>query len=238
VTESPQQSNEPGNSIPAGNRVGGRRWQIGLRTVFLLVAAIAVWLTYFINRRENASLAARIETMVPLAAHELVVDDPTQIAVVKLDPTQIAVVKLEEHWAEENRWEIHLPDRTYRLCLATRGINEDGLAPIMKSSPLAAGRHLLALDQQLDKDVWHITTLRDEASLISLEETKEWSAGSGIVGGGYYSQSEQLAPDRPLILYRRRFMRPPGNGPMTSSVATTDGVLLWIEPAQEPKTKP
>jgi hypothetical protein len=218
VTESPQQSNEPGNSIPAGNQVGRRRWQIGLRTVFLLVAAISVWMTYFINRRENASLEARIKTMVPLA-HELVVDEPNQIA----------VVKLEEHWFDENRWEIYLPDGTYRLCLATRGINEDGLTPIMNSAPLAAGRHHLALEQQLDKDVWHITALGDEARLIALEETKDWSAGSGSIGGGQYSQSEQLAPDQPLILYRRRFMRPPGNGPMTSSVATTDGILLWIE---------
>jgi hypothetical protein len=227
VTEDPQQSNEPGNSIPAGNRVGRRRWQIGLRTVFLLVAAIAVWMTYFMNRRENAALEARIKTMVPLA-HELVVDDPKQIA----------VVKLEEHWFDENRWEIYLPDGAYRLCLATRGINEHGLTPIMKSAPLAAGRHQLALEQQLDKDVWHVVALGDEARLIALEETKDWSAGSGSIGGGQYSQSEQLARDQPLILYRRRFMRPPANGPMTSSAATTDGILLWIEPSGGPHARP
>jgi hypothetical protein len=58
------------------------------------------------------------------------------------------------------------------------------------------------------------------------------------MGGGQYSQSEQLAPDQPLILYRRRFMRPPGNGPITSSVATTDGILLWIERSGGPNARP
>ena len=120
------QSNDPGASTQPSDGARPSRWQFGLRTVFLLMAAIAVWMTYFINRRENALLEQRIKAMVPLA-HELVIDDPGRVAVVKLD----------EKWYDENRWEIYLPPGAYRLCLATRGINDSGLAQVMKTAPIA-----------------------------------------------------------------------------------------------------
>ena len=62
------------------------------------MAAIAVWMTCFLNRRQNARLEARIQALLPLV-HELVIDDPAKIA----------VVKLEEYWYDENRWEVYLP---------------------------------------------------------------------------------------------------------------------------------
>ena len=216
-----------GSSIPAVKEQGRRRWQIGLRTLFLLIAAIAVWMTYFLNRRDNASLEARIKAMVPLA-HELIVDDPKRIAVVKLD----------EHWFDENRWEIYLPDGQYRLSLATRGISDAGLASVAKSTPIASGRHHLALEQRLDKDFWRISALWDGTELIAVDEPKVWNAGSGWIGGGEYSLSEQLPPDKPAVLYRRRFMGPSGNGQATSANASTEGILIWIERTAGTKAKP
>ncbi len=121
---------EPDGGTPAMGPPGRRRWQVGLRTLFLLMAAIAVWMGYSVNLRDNAALRARIEAMIPIA-HELVIDDDAKIAVVKMEP----------YWYDENRWEIHLPDGSYRLCIATRGVDENGFAPVKKSAAIGAGRH-------------------------------------------------------------------------------------------------
>ena len=87
--------------------------------------------------------------MIAPLAHELIVDNPKQIA----------IVKLEEYWFDDNRWEIYLPDGRYRLCLATRGIDDDrfGFPVVVKTTSLTSGRHHLALEQKLDKDTWRIT---------------------------------------------------------------------------------
>jgi hypothetical protein len=222
------QSNEPGDSIPVVKRPGRRRWQVGLRTLFLLMAAIAVWMAYFINRRHNAALAARIEAMVPLA-HELIVDDPKKIA----------VVKREEHWYGENQWEIYLPEGRYRLCLATRGIGNDGLANVMKSAPIAAGRHQLDLEQRRDKEVLRVRLLWDGTELIATEEpTSDRAVGSYTTTGVQSSITEQLSPDQPAILLRRRFMRQDRQNPMATPGETFDGVLVWIERTAEMQAKP
>ncbi len=196
MSDQSQPSNEPGDANPVARRAGRTSWQVGLRTLVLLMAAIAVWMTYFINRRHNAAVEARIKVMVPLA-HELIVDDPKAIAVVQLEP----------YWFDDFRWDISLPDGQYRLCLATRGIDDDGFAPEVKSAPITSGRHQLAIDQQLRSDVWRVNVVWDGRELIAAEEPKDWDAGTGSMGGSQYSLSEQLSADKPAVLFRRRFMR-------------------------------
>ena len=203
-------------------RPGRVRWQVGLRTLFLMTATIAVWMTYAIHRRENEALRSRITAMRPMA-HELSIDDPTLSAVVMKDP----------EWFDDNQWEVYLPAGQYRLCMATRAIDGSGLAPVMRSKPLGSGRHHLKLEQRAGKFVWHVIATSDESSRLDLEEPQEWDPGRGSSGGGEYSLSTQLAPDQPLILFRRRFMRPVGKV-VTSSISSTpsgpcEGVLLWIE---------
>lgn len=218
--------NETRNDASGVDRPGRRRWQIGLRTLILLMAAVAVWLTYFVNRRHNASLERRISAISPLA-HELIIDDPKKVA----------FVKLEEHWFDENRWEIYLPEGAFRLCLATRGIDIDGLAPVVISAPIASGTHHLVLEQERDQDLWRIKALWDESELITHEEPKNWG-GSGSTSTARSGQSAQSSPDQPILFLRRRFMRSDGSGRSTTRTGPTEGVLFWIERTAGPTAQP
>ena len=217
---------ESRNSTVVVDRPGRTRWQVGLRTLFLLMAAIAVWLTYFVNRRHNAALERRINAMVPLA-HELIVDDPNKVA----------AVKLEEHWFDDNRWEIYLPDGTYRLCLATRGIAPEGLAPIVRSAPIASGTHQLAVERHQDTEGSRVKALWDGKELMAEQETKDWSA-SGSTSTVNFARSEQRPPNTPMVFLRLRFMHSDGKGRSTTPTGPTQGILLWIERTAATKSEP
>jgi hypothetical protein len=201
---------------PEVNRRVRRRWQLGLRTVFLLMAAIAAWLTYFVNRRHNAALAARINAIVPLA-HELIVTDPKKITVVKLD----------EEWIDENRWDICLPDGNFRLCLATSGIDDNGLAPVVKNVPITPGTHRLFLAESRDKNPRQVRVLCDDKEAIAWAAPHDPKASRGATSVAGFAQSKQFSPDDPIVLLRRRFHKADGRGVSGAS----DGVLLWVERA-------
>lgn len=51
--------NETGSPQPVAERRGRIRWQVGLRTLFLVIAAIACWMTVYVCRRDNALLEAQ-----------------------------------------------------------------------------------------------------------------------------------------------------------------------------------
>lgn len=219
MSDTSHQPTESSTSDPTVKRPNRKRWQFGVRSLFLLMTAIAVWTTYLSNCRHIAALEAGITAMRPLT-HELIVDDADKIA----------VVKLEQLWIDENRWEISLPNGQYRLCMATREIDKDGLAPVVKSERIEPGGHSIALEQQQDDAGWRLTVAWDGKRLLTVEEPKKWYPGSGSTGGGQYEQSAQLAADQPVVLFRRRFTRPDGTGQVTESSGPTEGVLLWIEP--------
>jgi hypothetical protein len=195
------------------------RWQVGLRTMALLLAAIAVWMTYFINRRRNPELEARIAVMRPLA-HELVVDDASKIA----------AVKLEELWFDDNAWDVHLPNRDYRLCVATRGIDENGMPSVLKSVRLKPGRHRLAVAVKKEKSSWRIAVDWDGGNVIDVAEPLDWNPDVGSSGGGVFSTSTQFDDRSAAVFFRRRFMRKDDRG-SHSADGPTEGVMLWIERA-------
>ncbi len=204
-----------------------RLWQVSLRTLFLLIAAIAVWLTYAINRRHNAALDARIRSMYPMA-HELVVDDPKQFA----------AVKLEEYVYDQKHWDVYVPAGRYRLCFATRDIDINGMPKISKSVALEPGRHRLALAQAHTEDHWSFGVTRDGKTFLSLDEKKDWEPGNGSSTAGGFSISEQLPTEKPLVLMRRRYMTP-SNGGQSYGVPNgpTNGLMLWIERTVDEKLK-
>jgi hypothetical protein len=188
--------------------------------VLLLTAAVAVWLTYALERSRSADLTARIASLSPLA-RELIVDDPNQIA----------VVKQEELWYDQNRWDIHLPaGRRYRLVLATRGIASEGFPPPVDSAPLPPGRHVVSVDQVRAEGGWRVDVECDARRLMSVKEPEEWDPSTGSSGGGNHSTSRQFAPEAPVTLFHRRFMGPRDTqGRATTPTGPTAGVMLWIE---------
>lgn len=217
----------PGDMLLNQQRPKRFSWQIGLQSLFLLTTAIAVWTVYYANTREIARLEERIESMRPLA-RELVVEDEDQFA----------VIMLEQHWYDENRWAVYVPPGKFRLCLATREVEEEGFAPVVASVPLAAGRHTLALDNVSTKDGWRVTVHADNREILATVAPKAWHPARGSSGGGQFDRSEQLPADKPLVLFRRRFAQPgPGIGSATPT-GPTDGIMLWIEPAGEAPRDP
>lgn len=221
MSDNPQPSAESGNGEPRAPATPPARWQVGLRTIFLLIAAIAVWMTVLINGRRNASLEAAIARMRPLA-RELIVEDPSRIV----------VVKLEELWLDENRWEVYLPQGEYRLCLATRNVEPDGITRAVTSARLEKGRHRLALDLHPEAGGWRVAVTVDGAERLSVEEPKEWNPGRGSTGGS--EGQTPSAAEKPVVLFRSRFSRPDGRGGASAPVGPAEGILLWIERAAGP----
>lgn len=200
-------------------RAGRSHWQLGLRGMILFTAVCAVWMTVLLNRRHNALLEARIATMRPLA-RELVVEDPAKVAVVKLD----------ELWDDDHRWDLYLPPGRYRLCLATRQIVDQGLAPVVASQPIGPGRHLIGLALRKQKTGWRIEANCDGARPIAHEEPLEWNPERGSSTTGGYAQSATLPANQPVVLHRLSLTVPPPSGTASATSVPAEGILLWVEP--------
>lgn len=218
---------QPGDVSPPAIRRG--RWQIGLPTVFLLIAAVAVWTTVVINLNHSVSLQARLRSMRRLA-RLLIVEDPDQIVVVRQDP----------HWFDENRWEVYLPTAGgYRVCLATRGIEPTGLAPVAAGARLEGGRHRLALETHSGPTGWRVVVTDDGAERLAVEEPTEWRPPGHPASGGFEAPDfTPLAADQTVVLLRRRFRRPVGKGRASVPSGPTEEILLWIEPIPGPSAGP
>lgn len=196
------------------------QWQFSLRLILLLMAAVGVWTAEIANRRAMGPLQQRIKAMRPLA-RELTITDPEKIA----------VVKCEELWYDDNEWEIYLPDGEYRLALATREVGQqDVVLPPYQSAPLPAGKFRLSLLQEKTATGWRVDVLKDGALLLTAEEPAEWYPAHGSSGGGQFSLAEQLPPNFPVVLFRRRFSRPVSATTSQTPAGPCEGVLLWIEP--------
>lgn len=215
MVDTPTEVGHSATSDSAASPGRQRRLQWGLRSLCLLVVAVAVWTADFVNRKENAALRARVAVVSPLA-RELLIDDPKQVAVVRLEPM----------WWEDNQWDVYLPDGEYRLCVATHRVADNGLAPIVANMRLGSGRHLLSLEQQEQNDEWHISASSDGAKLVSVNEPKAWGPGDITTGGADFDRSTQLDPAKPIVLFRSQF---PRGDSFSVRLAPTDGVLFWIE---------
>ena len=202
----------------------GVRWQVGLRTLLLLMVACAVWAAHWSYVRHADSLERENAKLAPLV-RELVVQD--------LD--QAAIVKEHSKWFDDFRWQCYLPEGRYRLSLATRQIGEDATREFAMfpsptaSTDLPSGRHVVSLEQINEEQQWRVRVLVDKQVVLDHVEPKEWNSAHGSSGGARIDALEQFSFERPIELFRRRFMVPREGGGYSSPQGPTNGVLLWLE---------
>lgn len=203
------QGSDPPSDSPK-SRCERRRF--GISTLILSIAAIAIWLAFIANHHRIAMLRSRIEVMAKISPGLAVID-----------PTQIAIVKLDEQWfADNNEWDVYLPTKGYRLRLATRSIEKTGIAPISKSASIAPGRHRISLEKRGDGTRVVISVGCDASRAIVIEESPGWAKSTHTTSfEHFYRRSEQRPRDRPVVLFRERFLK--------STEGPTAGILLWIE---------
>ena len=199
-----------------------RRWQWNLWTIILLTAAVASWTAYFEISSRTEKARSEVETLETLA-RRLTVTNPDQFAVVEPHPL----------WQDDNRYQVYLPaGQMYRLKLATREVDNQGLAVPRWQAAIARGEHEIAFVQKKlpDDQGWQVTITVDGQALIEGHEPAEWCDGRGWSGSGGYSRVTQLPVDKPLILLRRRFsIAQPGGGSSVPHQGPLNGMLLWIE---------
>lgn len=199
------------------------RWQVGLRSLLLLMAVAGAWAAYVANRVQIPQVQRRIDVLSPLV-RELKIDDLTQVAAVLLEP----------RWYDEHRWQIYLPEGEYRVCLATRQIGQADFPAQFVHVPLPAGQQLLELKRipgpDPDKKVGRISVWLNDRELVGIDETPDWHANNSSVGGCPFSECTQFPVAKPITLFRRQYMTPGPNGSEYKPNQIGDGILVWIEP--------
>ncbi len=193
--------------------------QWNLRTLFLLTAAVAAWLTFFHYRAAVPQLKHQVQLMRQVAP-ELIVEDSQQIATLKLPQT----------WRNEHRWDIYLPNGQYVIRLATREIGEQGLAPAVGETSLRGGQHHIELRLSDDKERPRLTVLVDGRLAIDVNEKPDWTGLSGHRWDG----GPTFSPEEPVVLFRGEGRTKPGT---PVPVGATNGLLLWIERVTPPDSR-
>ena len=181
----------------------------------MAVGVVALAVAVVQDRQQIRVLAARIGALRPLAR-----------ALSIADPRQVAVVKRDELWYDEHQWDVDLPPgSTYR-----RAIDATGTPPPSRAVPLAAGRHLVAIEQTRDRSKqWHPVVSTDGKPTIQGAEPPDWTEGTGSTGGGSVPVSQQIPVGQPAAPFRRRCTVRVGHGPSTVPTTPCAGVLLWID---------
>ncbi|MCA9176348.1 MAG: hypothetical protein KDB14_17800 [Planctomycetales bacterium] len=219
-TDDPATSaDNPGaTSSVAGKRIS----QFGLLELLLLMAAVCVWLPWWLNRQPLSQLPQQIDELRS-ALGELFVPDATQIV----------ARRMADYRMDTKTWQLYLPPgHNYRLHVADAEITETSF-PSAASVPIEPGEHQVEwrrertgsgpLSTQLFVD--GISVLERESSLPPSTST------SSSVSGVSRDQSMQ-APGGPMTIQRlRNYLTPSGN---RTPEKGTDGGLLWLETVGQP----
>lgn len=214
------------SDVEAPRRRKFLQWNIA--TLLLLMAAVAVWTSYFRMVSETKRMTAELESLNRLA-RELMIDDPTQFA----------IVERHEQWHDDHSWDVHLPEGSrYRLKLATReigmkfavdGVVTDNLPETDHSVELTAGRHVISLEKRYSGEEPFARVLVDGKLAVEAYESAGWEPQGGSTWGGSFKQSTQQPIDQPLELIRIRFQIRHPNGTTGLPKEPNNGIAVWIE---------
>ncbi len=129
------------------------RWwpQISLRTLLLLTACAAVWSGVWIGTNEMERLQTILQQTRSLV-RELVIHDRTRLAVIRQD----------EHFFDENKWQVYVPESGCTIHLVTTALGREPVTsgPSEASAKLEYGVHTVELKVEELSDKWLVTVGR------------------------------------------------------------------------------
>lgn len=200
------------------------RWpQIGLSTLLLLTACIAVWCGVWLARRQTEQITSRLAQTQALS-RELTIRDRTLLTAIKQD----------EMFPDENEWQVFVPREKMQLKLVTTQIAMSSALPTEaeKSVEIQPGVHRIGLKIAEVNAGWSVTVHVDSEEVMRVIREPEWNPNKGASGTGVFGVQMHFKDGEPAVLLRRKFEVVP---PATSShwpgqlELGSNGVLLWIE---------
>jgi hypothetical protein len=203
-------SDNPDGTSQAASRKRPALLQWNLLSLFLLIAAVAVWAGYLRCLQRTSDLSRQVDIMLQVAA------DPGSDGA----PKEILVRTVQDYWNDRLAWDLCLPDGKYSLRAATHGIEDRGIAPADFESPVQGGRHRIEL--QTSDNGKGYSVLVDGRHVIDILRKPIPSPFSPF-DDTLFDGTEDL--DKPLILFRCAFRWP------NQTEMETNGLLLWIERA-------
>jgi hypothetical protein len=209
------------DSLDAKLRQSGRRgllrWlprfgfpRFGLRSLLLLVAAVATWMSYYTGRQKIAETTRAIESLHAIAP-ELYVRNPDEYACLAID-------------RDDSIREYHCylpPDRKYKINLvANKEFDQNEVVPPEFTAEIPPGEHRILLDEQHDKLIVRV----GEQTLLEVPRKRPTTFSSSSTGASEGYQQQWHPIDAPLLLVRLN--------EKVFSAKWDDpgpGIILWIE---------
>ena len=198
------------------------RLQFSLTTILLLVAAVSVWLVNHDLKQQISTIRAQLPGLESVA-RQLIVDDPTQVAVVCRMPERLG----------ECIYDVHIPQyKSFELFLALEQVDKQGIAEPVNSVPVSAGKHSIEIRYDAKPDQSIVFLLIDGEIVIEERKAKDWEPRHGSTGAGSVSNSEQFDDRSPIVLFRQRFMVSQAPNSSTTPPGPCRGILVWLENAK------
>ena len=143
-------------------------------------------------------------------------------------------IRAEGFGDEDGRWVITVPDDSYDLCMATRLIENKGLAPVKSRTTLKAGAHDMRLKQSRDGEFWIITVTEKDKTLLSVAETDDWVYRPSVREGLHTTFGLQPHDKTgPGVFYRYRVKRQSIANRNIEDPGPYDGILVWLEKTEK-----